>query len=96
MIKQRSLEGDLLTLEEAICKAEILKRAQNQSCGLSLKLPTSSISFAASCKGFKATKRRCYFCGGKLYAKGRDGCQVKDAYCGGCGKKGQFFKFCKS
>ena len=60
MIKQRLLEEDSLTLEEAICEAEMLERAENQSSGLSLKLPTSSISFDASCKGFKATKRRCY------------------------------------
>ena len=95
-IKQRLLEEDSLTLEEAICKAEILERAQNQSSGLSLKLPTSSISFAASCKRNIANKRRCYFCGGKLHAKGRDGCPAKDVYCGGCGKKGHFFKVCKS
>ena len=44
MIKQRLLEEDSLTLEEVICKAEILERAQNQSSDLSLKLPTSSIS----------------------------------------------------
>ena len=50
MIKQRLLEKDSLTLEEAICKAEVLERAQNQSSCLSLKLPTSSILF----KGYKA------------------------------------------
>ena len=76
-IKQRLLEEDSLTLKEAICKAEILERAQNQSSGLSLNLPISSISFAASCKGIKANKRCCYFCGNKLYAKGRDGCPAK-------------------
>ena len=59
-IKQRLLEEDSLTLEEAICKAEILERAQNQSSGLSLKLPTSSISFAASCKRNIANKRRSF------------------------------------
>ena len=86
MIKQRIFEEDLLTLEEVIYKAEILERAQNQSSDLSLKLLTFSISFAASCKGFKATKRRCYFYGGKLHAKSRDGCLAKDAYFGGCEK----------
>ena len=95
-IKQRLLEEDSLILEEATCKAEILERAQNQSSGLSIKLPTSSIAFAASCKGVKANKRRCYFFGGKLHAKGRNGCPAKDAYCGVCGKKGHFFKVCKS
>ena len=95
MIKQRLLEEDSVSLEEAICKAEILERAQSQSSGLTLKLPTSSISSAAS-SSFKATKRRCYFCGGNLHAKGRDGCPAKDAYCGGCGKKGHYLKACKS
>ena len=96
-IKQRLLEEDSLTLDDAISKAEVLERAQNQSGSLFVKSLQSLVS--ATCSSQSKTcqnKKRCYFCAGNMHPGGRKECPAKDCYCRGCGKKGHYYKACRS
>ena len=95
-IKQRLLEEDALTLEDAISKAEILERAQNQSGSLFVKPLQSPVSAACSSQSkTRQNKKRCYFCAGNMHTGGRKECPAKDCYCRSCGKKGHFYKACR-
>ena len=90
-IKQRLLEEDALTLDDAILKAEILERAQNQSGSLFVKPLQSPVSAACSSQSTnRQNKNRCYFCAGNMHPGGRKECLAKDCYCRVCGKKGHF------
>ena len=90
-IKQRLLEEDALTVDDAVLKAEILERAQNQSGSLFVKSLQSPVSAACSSQSKTCqNKKRCYFCAGNMYLGGRKECLAKDCFCQSCEKKGHF------
>ena len=96
-IKQRLLEEDALTLDDAISKAEILEKAQNQSRSLFAKLLQSPVSAACSSQSeTRQNKKRCHFCAGNMHPGGRKECPAKDCHCWGFGKRGHFYKACRS
>ena len=57
----------------------------------------SPVSAACSSQSkTRQNKKRCYFCAGNMHHGGRKECPAKDCYCRGCGKKGHFYKACRS
>lgn len=102
-IRQRLLENNTLTLEQASSQALALEAAQNQSACYSntdtvLNASTSDNvlpeNLDSQISAVSSYKYKCYFCGYKQHP--RTICPAKDAKCNICSKSGHFSKVCKS
>ena len=100
--RERLLEEDELTFQNAINRAETLDRAQKQSAFYEDKpmLQSASITNDPQSKNHDSVsmrittkqqqQRKCYFCGGNIHSGGRNHSPAKDQICNNCGKIGHF------
>lgn len=106
-IRQRLLENNTLTLEEAIVKARSLEAAQKHSAAYSyvntgtinsvhpIKLDSTIETDQIQTTLAVTTKaQKCYFCGKSRHP--RTSCPAKDMNCKNCGKLGHFPPLCAS
>ena len=105
-IRQRLLENNLLTLNDAILQARALEIAEKNSEAYvdSLRYSASnnpsaqeSSQVAAVSKTKSKTysqKEKCFFCGMDRHS--RDACPAREATCHTCGKIGHFSRVCNS
>ncbi|XP_071814632.1 uncharacterized protein [Apostichopus japonicus] len=107
IIRQRLLENKKLDLQTMFDQARSLEAAQKNSesysCGSTIGAENSSVSAAArvskqsqeSLRGASfGAPGKCYFCGYKRHP--RSECPARDEDCNNCGKKGHFWKMCRS
>ena len=87
---------------QAVELADGLDRAQKQAVQMGRETvmtvtesdPSRNVPFESDCSLSAFTKRKCFFCGGKLHAS--RSCPAVNAACHNCNKRGHFAKVCKS
>lgn len=109
LIRQRLLESNTLTMDEAFNKARALEQAQKHSASYEsnvaamseLNLEHNNVA-AIPLKHNKTTERRqeesvkedCFFCGNQRHPRSK--CPARESECRKCKKTGHWAKVCKS
>ena len=98
-IRQRLLEEEQ-HFQEALTKADVLDRAQQQSHNFidsnPVKKGEAKVFCAFTSRSRKSIRQKCYFCGEESHPKGRRFCPSKVQTCFKCGKVGHFKRVCQS
>ena len=100
-IRQRLLEEkEELHFQEALTKAKVLDRAQQQSHSFFDSNPVDNektkVFCASTSRSLKSIRQKCCFCGEESHPKGRRFCFAKDQTCFKCGKVDHFRCVCRS